>query len=154
MTITKSDVKIKNDHKMVGRDGLTYSADFYINGKKAFSVFNDGNGGPTEVEIHSAEEHEAFVQLAKETYPDNDFKYVGPDEWLAADMLDEYDNDKRMRAYCKSNIVYRTTDCKEDEFCIIKANVAITGAILKLTEDRLKAMHGDKFIELINKKYI
>jgi len=139
-----------------GMEGGAFQYTLYVDGKRAAEVTEEGVGGELEVRpfssgIRHGKDYDALIEkldaYAKTLPPDAD---GDPQTWdgLLYRLVDDYENDRRLRRKCRTCTLFRTTDCGPDEFYAVK--VPYTPALA----ERLRAKHGAKLTEIINERFL
>lgn len=147
------ELTIKNYKGHDTHDGVSFTADVYVDGVKAFVVENDGNGGenlyiPFKPELRPLlEKAEAYAKglPALETE-------WGPLEMdldlLIADILEKKEEEKQLRRWCRKKVVFRLKDDPAGEYRTLQAGYSL------MADDFLVRKYGDKLEEIINKRFM
>ena len=99
-------------------DGDAFSADVYLDGKKACEVSNSGTGGPNMYHWYNAALEADFMAYAKEQHPD--MKYEAED-MLIEDAINAFEEERTLKRWCKNKIVLKPKDAEPGQFITIAA---------------------------------
>ena len=117
-------IEIKNYHSLNTHDGIAFTCTAYVNGKKAFTCENDGNGGETmflPIDV-------ALYQLAKsyaESLPDvacEGFDFVAPSDLdlLIDQLIDRMEEDRQLKRLCKTQTLFRLPEDETNAWRVMK----------------------------------
>lgn len=102
----------------MSQDGLAFEALIYIDGKKVGSVCNAGYGGP---DCFSPDSVKQRIEEYARTLPPVPPSFFGPDyseglpmtaELLIAELLDEYQESKSLKAKMTKRLIFRMSNGK------------------------------------------
>jgi len=157
-----------------GNEGLGFNAELCRDGKPVAYVMDDAGGGMYRWEWYDREaprtkvsvgglcggEHErnatpeearllAHVRTLpkEESEWDKGMSYPVNDEIFVGGLVDDYENDRRLRRVCKTKVLFRLEGDKEGEYRTVKA------AYDERTKAWMKATYGDAVVEVLNEKY-
>ena len=151
-------IKVASLQSMTTDDGLAWSAEVILDGKKVGSVANDGRGGHPKVRIASKEDFDTLVELYYKASADMpEINYLGKNvnthgqdaafnemriEALIGMIVDETEMLKKIRTKCKKNTLVRLRGDDENEYRIIKNPFSIP------VKNALAAQHD--IVEFLN----
>lgn len=141
-------------------DGGAFHFTLCLNGKKVLTVQNGGYGGPNEyhaimpkgtsAEVWGKAQRERVTTLtdhAKKALNDDGFEIK---DTFICHLLDAYENDKRFKRMCKTQVLFRIKGDKKGEYRSYKRK--FTPAF----KERMLAhldKQGYKVIEILNERY-
>jgi len=101
-----------------------FHAVIYIDGQRAGTVSNDGQGGSDNLHFTDPKVEQAFHDYCKSLPADEDpdlGKLEMDAELFIAGLLDEYETQKQFRRWCKTKLVFRVKSDSEGQFRTLKA---------------------------------
>lgn len=114
----KFELKAVKIAKHLSRETEAFSASLYLNGKRIAVVSNCGQGGPNEFDFICKEGRKAFYAFAKENNPDA----IEPDEYVIADLLDEYEHTQWIKRQTRTKVLFRIEGDSPDAYRTIALN--------------------------------
>ena len=113
-------LEVKNIKTFRGMEGMGFNCTLYIDGRKAGMVIDDARGGSYHYEI-SGDDYKNLRDYAKS------LPHL-PCEWktgvlfeqdldsIIGKLVDNFENDKRMKRFCKTSLVYSLKTDKPGQF--------------------------------------
>jgi hypothetical protein len=159
MTPTISLKKLKTCQ---GGDGIAFSAELHVDGKLAAYARDDGNGGsifiewtPTRKPGKSIWESDVKDRLEAwcATQPPcdyGDFTMPLDIETLINREIDRMEEEKQLRRWCRTQVVFRVEGDKEGEWHLLKVKFAGNEARVRA---QLGRDYGDKLVEIVNERF-
>jgi len=135
----------------MGTEGYGYNCNLYRDGKKVAEVIDTANGGSVNFYWEAKGEAEAFHQYAL-SLPMIDMSKFGmadvPQDIDTAigGLVDEHENNERLKTLCAKNWVYKFEHHKADEVVCFKKNHP---QIRKVIETK----YEDQIVECINARF-
>lgn len=118
--------KVKTFKGMEGMGG--FNVELVFNGQPVAFVINEDCGGPLLWDWYEGKDRSGAVAALKEMpkYKETREKYptLGEDEALDSalyEVLDQFEENKTVKRWCKTKIVWKTKDHKPQEYGIWKA---------------------------------
>ena len=151
-TATATKYEVKNVKSFEGMEGYGFNCSLYKDGKRIGTVLDDANGGSYYYMLDKGEE-EALRDYCKAlpmvTY---DFEDTGElhhvfDDSFISDLVEEYENNARIKRLCRTKTLYSLKTDEEGTFWTIKAKYS------ERVRDHLTAKHGDNLTEIINERF-
>lgn len=164
-----SKYEVKGVKSWTGRDGYGYECNLYRDGKKVARVLNEGNGGQTmfywadteapKVEVThdfygkevtrkvSPEEAALLEHVKGMTYEFYGETYDHSDETFVGGLVDEYEEAKQFKRWCRKSVVFRLKGDKEGAWRTMKAKY--DERAVKFLKDK----YGDKIEEILNERF-
>ena len=118
---------VKNIRSCQGMEGEAYSCTLYVDGKRAATAQNAGDGGETRIHFTDPKVRDAVYAYAKQH---EDYEYMGDSEaWsvqttlemLIAKLVDDKAVEKQLKGWCRTQTLFRTDDMPEGEYRTIRA---------------------------------
>ncbi len=116
---------VKNVKTMRGHDGMpgaAWECDIYIDGVKAGWALDDSWGGLVRIEFNSPSFEKQFNDYVK-TLPSTEMygQTIEPNgDMVIADLVDEFENEKRLRKMVKKGTYFRCKGDKEGVYRTVK----------------------------------
>ena len=103
MKLELKKIKIHND---MSDETTAFSAELWLDGKKAFFIKNDGCGGSHYYDriVGCGFEFEDLNKYAKDKYPSEEFEVV---DHMIDEMINDYEENKQLKGWCKRKLVFR-----------------------------------------------
>ena len=158
---------VKNVKSFMGREGYGFECSLYRDGKKIGTVTDTANGGMTDFYLDSKEEEDrldaycatlpARVSEIPAEPPMRNQPYTGKMETITIEMsrdifiaglVDEYETNKKLKRYCKTQTLYRLHSDKDDSHWVI--GIKYTEKVKQQLQDK----HGSDLKEIINERFI
>ena len=142
-------LQVKNLKSCDGREGpgTAFSCSLYIDGKRAATVRNDGNGGCNDYRWLDRSLERPFLAHCAALHPS--MKFEAEDHEVAC-LLDALETDKMLKRWCRKSVVFRLANDSADAFRTLKH-------AWKGSEDRirthLRKKHGDNLVEIVNERF-
>lgn len=131
-----------------------FTADVWINGKKAGTAENAGHGGETCVYLHPKELQQEAEAYARSLPPlDLGEGTLIPTtlDMLVDDLLTQHLHNnavaKQKKRWCKKHVVYRVKGDPEDEYRTMQLD---NGAFTDRQRKYLIDKYGDQLVEIVN----
>lgn len=151
MNITLKNLKIA---KFLSQETTAFSATIYIDGRKAGTADNDGNGGPNRYHFDAFDGkrgHEIQQELeawASTQPPDKEFPFLKVDlDTIVARLMDKEEESKQLRRWCKKETLFMLEGDAEGQWRTVKAPYS----------DRVQAFldnkYGAKVVRIANKEF-
>ena len=133
-TVDHAGYSIKNFKSCQGRDGESFSLTLYKDGKKIGTVVNGCHGGPNSYCLIEGE-HTALKATAKRILKDN---YCEIEDIFLEKIVNDWDNNKRFKRLCKTNVMFRVKGDKEGSYRKVKGKFTpeLKAEILRLAETK------------------
>ena len=132
----KPNIEVKNIKTMQGVDGEVIRATVYVNGKRSFSMFNDGWGSENLYEPFNDEGKKALALCEEyvKTLPDSTNLDIVLED-IISDILEK----RQIAGWCKKKTVFRLPDDKEGSYRTISHvfDVDVKKHVLKLHPDAI-----------------
>lgn len=137
MIVTLKAIKIA---RHLSEETTAFTANVYIDGKKAGQVRNGGTGGPNEYYWEDRPAGLKFEAHAKTQFPDA----YEPDDSLIGRLLDKHDEEQWFKRQRKRAVLWRIEGDAPDDFRTIS---------LAATKKRPSPPARDEVVKYINEKY-
>ncbi len=145
-------IEVKKVKSCAGTDGLAWSCEVHVNGKRVADARDSGTGG--EVLIYW---HDRAWQAPLEAHAAAQPMLPAKPEWdlpampltvgmLIGELCDKHDHDKRLKRLCRTNVVFAVQDDKPGSYRVLK------GALTTETRRALVARHGDR-VTFVNDRF-
>jgi hypothetical protein len=148
MKITLKRIQI---YPRMSQETTAFNADVYVDEVKVGEASNEGQGGCNMYNWKDHETGQKVEQFAKETHP-NDFE---PLDYIVADLLDKFEEEKHFRRLCKTKTVIRL---KSDENPKSDGKVVYRTFNAVYIPDRhreiIKTKYSDNLQEIINDRFL
>ena len=116
-------IELKGIKGHQGHDSFCFTATLMVDGKKRGQVSDDGNGGALFFSDFAAQKE---INEYGATLPQKNF----PAEWgggsyrqdadtLVGDLLEDYQEQRRLKALCKKKTVFSTGECRPGDYLTI-----------------------------------
>jgi len=175
--VVMSKFEVKGVKSFPGHDGMKgFSANLYCDGKKVCEVFDLAYGGcyeyrwldykkPRVVVKTTNYKGESFdrkctpaeAKLVKhlegKTYEcpySGETRPLGEDMYLA-EIVEEYENEKRMKRLCRTKVMVKLASDKEDTYSTFKAKWSPE---VKAKLEEWAKKNGETVIEWVNERYV
>jgi hypothetical protein len=138
-------LELKNikHHPDLSQETECFTATLYWKGKKAGTVQNTGSGGCHSYTWDDLQICREIVAWAEQT---TEHQYEKLDN-LILDILIKWDEDKRLKQYCKTRIVVMLKDDPEHY-------TAYKGQYKPCMRPALEKVHGVNLIEIVNERFL
>lgn len=146
-------------NRQLSEETPCYSAVLYVDGVKAASVSNHGQGGPDDVHWLRPE-LEQPVEAYCRSQPAISCGYKTDDgeevtipfslESLCGQLLDEYERQAQYKRWCRTAIVFQLQGDKPEEFRTIKPRAGKPWT--KAGRQHLVNKYGDKITRILNQE--
>jgi hypothetical protein len=161
------EITLKNLKTCQGREGIAFSCVLYVDGKKAAFASDDGNGGSMRIdwtptrkpgrpiwESPVKDRLEAWCATQGErTYADGaggTFSSKVSIELLINEEIDRMQEEKQLRRWCKTKVVFRLVGAAEGEYLTLPVKFEGNEAKVKATLDQ---RYGAKLAEILNERF-
>ena len=143
----KPNIEVKNIKTMQGVDGEVIRASVYVNGKRSFSMFNDGWGSENLYEPFDDEGKKALELCEKyvKTLPEIESEFIDGNTFstnldiVLEDIISDTLANKQIKGWCKKKTVFRLPNDKEGSYRTISHvfDVDVKKHVLKLHPDAI-----------------
>lgn len=116
--MSKRDWTVKGVKTFVGTEGHGFNASLYFRGKRVAFVYDDASGGPAVFNWKDREAEKAMQALCDAAEPCKGVS-MGPD-LLVSVLVDEYEDNRRLRRHCKTKVLFRAPGDPDGEFRAFK----------------------------------
>ncbi len=146
----KVDLKNVKVSQFASHETACFQATLYIDGKRAATVDNSGQGGPNFYHFDDRALERAFHAycegLPPRPSPFEDFPYSLPmnADMLVGEIMERLEIEKQYRQWCKKATVFRLKDDKPDVWRTIK------GPFSPKARDFIVSKYGDRLAEILN----
>lgn len=159
---------VKNVKTFRGMEGYGFNATLYRDNKRVAHVDDEGNGGcyryhwfdyeKPRVEVtyktydgkdwtrKATPEEAKFIEYLKSEGKDGEIEF---EDCFVGELVDDYENNKRFKRYCKKETVFRLYGDDEGAWRTLKVPYSDPRA-----EKYLKDKYGDKIEEIMNKRFM
>ena len=150
---------IKNYRSCAGNEGNAWSCTLYLDGKRAAKVSYDGNGGAP---IFLWEKGRTELRRAFQAYIDSLPKrplldgreMVAPDmEWIVEEAANEHAENKRLKRWCRTQLVYRYEGDPKGSYITAKAKWEGNEDLLRAQVAKWAEADGKVVAEIINERF-
>lgn len=97
-------VTLKNLRTCEASDGVAFSANIYLDGRKAGVVMQAGHGGPNDYSFNKPEDEAAFEGIAAAYGKEHDIEFEAAD-LLVEDIINAIDDEKFRRSSAKKGFL-------------------------------------------------
>jgi len=132
----REDWAVKAVKTFIGNEGYGFNANLYLKGKRVAFVYDDASGGPVRFQWADQEAESAMTAFCATQPPKRGYPY-DPD-FMACELVDEYEDNRTLRRHCKTKVMFRLPDDPEGEFRSFKS------AFTKWIVARIRLEYGAK----------
>lgn len=134
--------KFKNLKHFNTHDGVAYSCELYHNSVKIADVYNDGNGGDTNIKYFKDGEN-YFNELNISEYQSKDIKFDIDNEYMISDLIEVAIMIKKALTKQSKSVVY----IKNDDVYNLRYKYNLSEVIKNVGVDKFKNEINDKVIK-------
>lgn len=102
-------------------DGGGYSCKLYCGDEFIADVYEAGQGGCAEYDQKCSDTLWKQIQDAIDALPQVKSEFGGDSfmlskdlDWIVSDLVQEYQDNKRLKRFCKAGLCYKTADCGDN----------------------------------------
>ena len=165
-TVKPADYSVKNVKSLRGREGIGFNSSLYRDGKRVATVDDPANGGPLdwhwldwkegkvpvtfksyqgkEYTRNATPEEAKFVEMLVAEGKDGEFEF---EDSFVFGLVEKYEEEKQYRKWCRTMTCFRLKGDEEGTWRTIKYKYDTRIAM------HLKQKHGDKLVEILNKRF-
>jgi len=119
--LTKESFKLENVRSAEVRRGIAWSADVLVDGKKAFTVSQDGQGGPGRFTVHDNGKYQQALKFT-ETLPPvkmNGYEMPCDLEMFIAGLIDDTEDEDTLKTKCRDKAVVKLPGDDSDTYRVL-----------------------------------